>query len=213
MATEQKSVWNVLFENKQYQELLSKVDNLLSESKAMYKQGYRHDVIEDKQRSKVVQLKNEFKQYASGRLESIKTNIDEIEKESTKVTVTNPQEELIRRQDLEARLSFYDNYELVQYIQNADAKNTSVFELGLLKNVYDNRLSDQEQAQVAQNFEELKRSVLYPYENDDKYQKLIEEYSVIDQVGMANSGVIVVQDNNSVAVKELTDYYNESIKN
>lgn len=49
---------------------------------------------------------NEFKQFASDKIKNIESRLEEIEKESTTENISNPQAELINRQNLKARLSF-----------------------------------------------------------------------------------------------------------
>ena len=54
----------------------------------------------------MTQIENEFKQFASDKIKNIENRLEEIEKESTTENISNPQAELINRQNLKARLSF-----------------------------------------------------------------------------------------------------------
>lgn len=54
----------------------------------------------------MTQIENEFKQFASDKIKNIESRLEEIEKESTTENISNPQAELINRQNLKARLSF-----------------------------------------------------------------------------------------------------------
>ncbi|UXR82450.1 hypothetical protein [Staphylococcus sp. IVB6214] len=103
---QQTEVWNIFFDDNKYQDLLNKVDRFLKESSTMFLKGYRLDAIDEQQKPKMQELENAFKTYAQTRLDDIAKRIDEIEKETTTDKVQNPQEELIRRQNLQARYDF-----------------------------------------------------------------------------------------------------------
>ncbi|WP_241955219.1 hypothetical protein [Staphylococcus agnetis] len=211
---QQTEVWNIFFDDSKYQELLNRVERLLKESSEMFLKGYRLDAIDKQQKPKIKELENEFKSYAQTRLEGIAKRIDEIEKETTTDKVQNPQEELIRRQNLQARYDFYSNGEIMDHINTVDAQEIDIFELSLLQKIISERFNDTEEQQVAHAFEVLKQGVLYPYENNSEYEKLAYDYSVIDQVGMKNSGVVVTKgtDYEGVTLKTLSDRYNEELK-
>ncbi|HGH0876204.1 TPA: hypothetical protein ACJHIL_002103 [Staphylococcus pseudintermedius] len=132
---QQTEVWNIFFDDSKYQELLNRVERLLKESSEMFLKGYRIDAIDKQQKPKIKELENEFKSYAQTRLEGIAKRIDEIEKETTTNKVENPQEELIRRQNLQARYDFYSNGEIMDHINTVDAQEIDIFELSLLKNI------------------------------------------------------------------------------
>ena len=119
-----KDAWSVLFDNRKY--------------KNLYKQGYRLEAIDEQQKPKVTELENKFKQFATDRLNEIEQRCNEIEKESQKDSVKDPQTEIIKRQNLEARLSFYSDSEIVDYINSKDVTNTDIYELSLLQQKYDN---------------------------------------------------------------------------
>ncbi|WP_369040986.1 hypothetical protein [Staphylococcus chromogenes] len=212
---QQTEVWNIFFDDNKYQDLLNKVDRLLKESSTMFLKGYRLDAIDEQQKPKIQELENEFKAYAQTRLDDISKRIDEIEKESTTDKVENPQEELIRRQNLQARYDFYSNGEIMDHINTVDAQDVDIFELSLLQKIISERFNDTEEQQVTHAFEVLKQGVLYPYENNSEYEKLAYDYSIIEQVGMKHSGVVVTKDTDyeGVTLKTLSDRYNEELKN
>ncbi|EGQ3065989.1 hypothetical protein KEI82_001637 [Staphylococcus pseudintermedius] len=214
MTMQQTEVWNIFFDDSKYQELLNRVERLLKESSEMFLKGYRIDAIDKQQKPKIKELENEFKSYAQTRLEGIAKRIDEIEKETTTNKVENPQEELIRRQNLQARYDFYSNGEIMDHINTVDAQEIDIFELSLLKNIISDRFNDTEEQQVAHTFEVLKQSVLYPYANNKEYEQLSYDYNVIDDVGMNNNGVVITKntDYDGVMIKTLGDRYNEALK-
>ncbi|MEJ7461710.1 hypothetical protein WL547_12655, partial [Staphylococcus warneri] len=146
--------------------------------------------IDEQQKPKVTQIENEFKQFASDKLKHIESRMDEIEEELTRDDIAEPQSELIRRQNLEARLSFYSNSEIMDYIREADAEKTDVFELSLLQKAFDQRLSESEQSQVSFSLTALKQSVLYPFENNEEHDNLAYQFNVLRQIGMANNGSV-----------------------
>lgn len=210
---QQTEVWNIFFDDNKYQDLLNKADRLLKESSSMFLKGYRLDAIDEQQKPKIQELENEFKAYAQTRLEGIAKRIDEIEKETTTNKVENPQEELIRRQNLQARYDFYSNGEIMNHINTVDVQDIDIFELSLLQKIISERFNDTEEQQVAHAFEMLKQNVLHPYENNSEYEKLAYDYSVIEQVGMKNSGVVVTRKDGDYmpTIKSLNDRYNEEM--
>lgn len=66
---------------------------------------------------------------------------------------------------------------------------------------------------VAMSFETLKQNVLYPERNNDEFAQLEYNYNVINQTGMANSGVVVTENEyGSVDFKMINDRYADAIK-
>ncbi|MCG1191763.1 hypothetical protein K4O95_09620 [Staphylococcus epidermidis] len=213
MTMKTGSAYDVLFNDRKYKDLLDKVDQFLEETFIMYQRGYRMDIIDEQQKPKVTQIENEFKQFASDKLKRIEARMDEIEEELTKDDVADPQSELIKRQNLEARLSFYSNSEIMDYIREADAEKTDVFELSLLQKAFDQRLSESEQSQVSFSLTALKQAVLYPFENNEEHDNLAYQFNVLRQIGMANNGSVITKDDDSyVVIKPLADRYNDQLK-
>ncbi|HHW6833447.1 TPA: hypothetical protein ACU2WG_002277 [Staphylococcus aureus] len=210
---QQTEVWNIFFDDNKYQELLNRVERLLKESSEMFLKGYRLDAIDEQQKPKIQELENEFKTYAQTRLDDIAKRLESIEKEATSDKVDNPQEELIRRQNLQARYDFYSNGEIMNRINTVDVQDIDIFELSLLQKIISERFNDTEKQQVAHAFEVLKQNVLHPYENNNEYEKLAYDYSVIEQVGMKNSGVVVTRKDGDYmpTIKSLNDRYNEEM--
>ena len=207
------SAFDVLFDDKKYLSLLDKVDQFLKDTFLMYQRGYRLDAIDEKQKPKVIEIENEFKKYASDRLNNIESRLDEIEENLIKEDLSNPEAELIKRQNLEARLSFYDNYEIIDYIKNIDSKKLGIYELSLLQKIFDNRFTESERNQVSATFTQLKELVLHPYEQDEEYNQLAYEYNILRQIGMANNGSVISKDDDGqVVIKSLADRYNDQLK-
>lgn len=212
-STKTGNPYDVLFNDKKYNDLLNKVDGFLEDTFIMYQRGYRLDAIDDKQKPKIIQIGNEFKQYASKRLESMVKRLGEIEKELTIEDLSNPEAELINRQNLEARLSFYDNSEIIDYIRSIATKDIGVYELSLLQKIFDDRFTENQRNQVASTFMQLKQSVLYLYENNDEYNKLSNDYNILKQIGMENNGTVITKDDGGyIVIKSLADRYNEQLK-
>ena len=78
---------------------------------------------------------------------------------------------------------------------------------------YDNQLNESQQRQVAFKLEELKQGVLYPYTTNKEYNNLMFEYSVINQTGMAKTGVVITKNEQygGVEIKQLTERYKNAI--
>ena len=207
------SAFDVLFDDKKYLSLLDKVDQFLKDTFLMYQRGYRLDAIDEKQKPKVIEIENEFKKFASDKLDNIESRLDEIEENLIKEDLSNPEAELIKRQNLEARLSFYNNYEIIDYIKNIDSKKLGVYELSLLQKIFDNRFTESERNQISATFTQLKQLVLHPYEQDDEYNQLAYEYNILRQIGMANNGSVISKDDDGhVVIKSLADRYNDQLK-
>lgn len=212
-VTKTGSAYDVLFDDKKYLSLLDKVDQFLKDTFLMYQRGYRLDAIDEKQKPKVIEIENEFKKFASDKLDNIESRLDEIEENLIKEDLSNPDAELIKRQNLEARLSFYDNYEIIDYIKNIDSKKLGVYELSLLQKIFDNRFTESERNQISATFTQLKQFVLHPYEQDDEYNQLAYEYNILRQIGMANNGSVITKDDDGhVVIKSLADRYNDQLK-
>ena len=98
-------------------------------------------------------------------------------------------------------------------VNSKDVTNTDIYELSLLQQKYDNQLNESQQRQVAFKLEELKQGVLYPYTTNEEYKNLMFEYSVINQTGMAKTGVVITKNEQygGVEIKPLTERYKNAI--
>ncbi|MGC9649335.1 hypothetical protein ACO2FA_00385 [Staphylococcus warneri] len=207
----EQNTWSVFFDDRKYRNLLGDLDDLLTETKTMYRQGYRPDVIDKQQQPKVEALTESFKQFAINKMEDIKNKLDTLN-EQAQQDYNNPQSEMLKRQDLSAKIDLIDNTEVIAMIVNADATNTTVYELKLLQDVINKRFTESEKNKVAMSFETLKQNVLYP-ERNDEFSQLEYNYNVINQTGMANSGVVVTENEyGSVDFKTINDRYADAIK-
>jgi hypothetical protein len=208
----EQNTWSVFFDDRKYRNLLGDLDDLLTETKTMYRQGYRPDVIDKQQQPKVDALTESFKQFAINKMEDIKNKLDTLT-EQAQQDYNNPQSEMLKRQDLSAKIDLIDNTEVIAMIVNADATNTTVYELKLFQDAINKRFTESEKNKVAMSFETLKQNVLYPERNNDEYAQLEYNYNVINQTGMANSGVVVTENEyGSVDFKTINDRYADAIK-
>ena len=210
-TTTKQNTWGVFFDDRKYRNLLGDLDDLLNETKTMYKQGYRPDVIDKQQQPKVEALTESFKQFAINKMEDIKNKLDTLT-EQAQQDYSNPQSEMLKRQDLSAKIDLLDNTEVIAMIVNASATNTTVYEVKLFQDVINKRFTESEKNKVAMSFETLKQNVLYPERNNDEYAQLEYSYNVINQTGMANSGVVVTENEyGSVDFKTINDRYTDTI--
>lgn len=210
-TTTKPNTWSVFFDDRKYRNLLGDLDDLLNETKTMYKQGYRPDVIDKQQQPKVEALTESFKQFAINKMEDIKNKLDTLT-EQAQQDYSNPQSEMLKRQDLSAKIDLLDNTEVIAMIVNASATNTTVYEVKLFQDVINKRFTESEKNKVATSFETLKQNVLYPERNNDEYAQLEYNYNVINQTGMANSGVVVTENEyGSVDIKTVNDRYTDAI--
>lgn len=210
-TTTKPNTWSVFFDDRKYRNLLGDLDDLLNETKTMYKQGYRPDVIDKQQQPKVEALTESFKQFAINKMEDIKNKLDTLT-EQAQQDYSNPQSEMLKRRDLSAKIDLLDNTEVIAMIVNASATNTTVYEVKLFQDVINKRFTESEKNKVAMSFETLKQNVLYPERNNDEYAQLEYSYNVINQTGMANSGVVVTENEyGSVDFKTINDRYTDTI--
>lgn len=208
----EQNTWSVFFDDRKYRNLLGDLDDLLTETKTMYRQGYRPDVIDKQHQPKVESLTESFKQFAINKMEDIKNKLDTLT-EQAQQDYNNPQSEMLKRQDLSAKIDLIDNTEVIAMIVNADTTNTTVYELKLFQDAINKRFTESEKNKVAMSFETLKQNVLYPERNNDEYAQLEYNYNVINQTGMANSGVVVTENEyGSVDFKTINDRYADAIK-
>lgn len=205
--------WSVLFNDSTYNKLIDELDTFLKDTATQVKAGYRLDVVDEKQKPKIDVLTDKFKNFASEKLESIEQRLDTIKEGLSKENVTDPQTELIKRQNLEAKLSFFDNYDVIDLIKKADTSNTSIYELNLYKNTINERFSEVEKDNVSYKMSELKQAILHPEGSNEEYQNLTKEYSVLNTLGMAQNGVPVTKaENGNVVIKSVYDRYNDTLK-
>lgn len=205
--------WSVLFNDSTYNKLVDELDTFLKDTATQVKAGYRLDVVDEKQKPKIDVLTDKFKNFASEKLESIEQRLDTIKEELSKENVTDPQTELIKRQNLESKLSLFDNYDVIDLIKQADVNNTSIYELNLYQNTINERFSEVEKDNVSYKMSELKQAILHPEENNEEYQNLTKEYSVLNTLGMAQNGVpVTINKNDNVEIKSITDGYKEILQ-
>ena len=205
--------WSVLFNDSTYNKLVDELDTFLKDTATQVKAGYRLDVVDEKQKPKIDVLTDKFKNFASEKLESIEQRLGTIKEELSKENVTDPQTELIKRQNLESKLSLFDNYDVIDLIKQADVNNTSIYELNLYQNTINERFSEVEKDNVSYKMSELKQAILHPEENNEEYQNLAKEYSVLNSLGMAQNGVpVTINKNDNVEIKPITDNYREMLQ-
>lgn len=205
--------WSVLFNDSTYNKLIDELDTFLKDTATQVKAGYRLDVVDEKQKPKIDVLTDKFKNFASEKLESIEQRLGTIKEELSKENVTDPQSELIKRQNLEAKLSLFDNYDVIDLIKQADTSNTSIYELNLYQNTINERFSEVEKDNVSYKLSELKQAILHPEESNEEYQNLAKEYSVLNSLGMAQKGVpVTINNNDNVEIKPITDGYKEVLR-
>lgn len=211
--TNTTDTWNVLFNDSTYNKLIDELVTFLKDTATQVKAGYKLDVVNEKQKPKIDVPTDKFKNFASKKLESIEQRLGEIKEELSKENVTDPQTELIKRQNLEAKLSLFDNYDVIDLIKQADVNNTSIYELNLYQNTINERFSEVEKNNVLYKMSELKQAILHPEERNEEYQNLAKEYSVLNSLGMDQNGVpVTINNNDNVEIKPITDGYREMLQ-
>ncbi len=179
----------------------------------MVKRQFKSDFIANEQRPKAIALQNELKEYAQNRMSKLQTELEGIKQRYTYKNHDNPQLELIRRQDLQARLSLLDSHDLINEINNANLEDISVFEVGIYQNMIDEKMTDSDKAKVNERFTEIKDKALNPFKYDKDYKQKEQDYLVLENSGMYHTGVSVVKDDEGqVSMKSVTELVDSEIK-
>lgn len=204
--------YDVLFNNKQYTETLNEMNTFLKETANLIKQGYRIDVVNEKQKGKVVEFQDKFKQVAKDILNQKEQQAIQI-KEKYNKPVANPEQEVIRRQDFQARLDLISNEEVLEDISELNADNVDLFTFQAYNKVLNSsRFSDSQRNSVMMKMSELKQIALYPYENDEAYNTAVNDYAFINSTGMAVTGTPFTEGEYGVEYKSVSDRYNDVFK-
>ncbi|EGQ0378777.1 hypothetical protein ACJQOV_000508 [Staphylococcus pseudintermedius] len=207
------NTYDVLFTNTQYKEAVNAMNAFLKETANLIKRGYRIDVVDEKQKGKVAELQERFKQIGASMLEQKKQQLQQIE-DKYNTTVENPEKEVIKRQNFQARLGLITDEEVLEDIKSLALDDADVFTVQEYNKVLNSdRFNDNQRNQVAYKMEELKQSVLYPYEKDEAYNKAAEDYAFINSTGIATTGTPFTEGEYGVEYKSVADRYEEVFRN
>ncbi|SCT24928.1 hypothetical protein [Staphylococcus caeli] len=212
MTTQTTSAWDVFFNDKRYKDLLDELNKHFSETRLLLKQGYRQDIVREKMNDKVFGMQMKFKELGQKMIDEHETKLQKLEQDNKVVTFDDPQAELLKRQDLEAKVSLIDNNELVHLIQNIDPDDVGVYEISVYAKAIEKRLTENQQQRV-RDFHVVKEKVLYPFRNNEEYQQLEHDLAVLYQFGMQVKGQPVDRDEEgNIKIMNIADQYNEIFK-
>lgn len=212
MTTQTTSAWDVFFNDKRYKDLLNELNKHFSETKLLLKQGYRDDIVREKMNDKVFGMQLKFKELGQKMIDEHEMKLQKLEQDNKVVTFDDPQAELLKRQDLEAKVSLIDNSELIHLIQNIDPDDVGVYEINVYAQAIEKRLSEDQQRQV-RDFHVVKEKVLYPFRNNAEYQQLEHNLAVLYQYGMQIKGEPVDRDSEgNIRIMNIADEYNNIFK-
>ncbi|RIM75758.1 hypothetical protein BU121_11470 [Staphylococcus xylosus] len=212
MTTQTTSAWDVFFDDKRYKDLLNELNKHFSETKLLLKQGYRDDIVREKMNDKVFGMQLKFKELGQKMIDEHETKLQKLEQDNKVVTFDDPQAELLKRQDLEAKVSLIDNSELIHLIQNIDPDDVGVYEISVYAQAIEKRLTDDQQKRV-RDFHVVKEKVLYPFRNNDEYQQLEQDLAVLYQYGLQIKGEPVDRDSEgNIRIMNIADEYNNIFK-
>ena len=186
--------WNVLFEDNDYQILIKELDSFLDETKALREAGYSNSEIDKRQLFKIEKLENGFKKFAVSKLQSINVQLCIMQNKALEQDVDNPHAEIIKRQDLQARLSLITNDEAIALIKHLAPTDTKIYEIYLYENLINNRFNELEKKHIAKDFEKLKEKVLYPYSDEIEYKRLVSERNTLNTLKMNYLGIPATKD-------------------
>mgnify|MGYP007027845856 CR=1 FL=1 len=192
--------------------VLDELNKHFSETKLLLKQGYRDDIVREKMNDKVFGMQLKFKELGQKMIDEHETKLQKLEQDNKVVTFDDPQAELLKRQDLEAKVSLIDNNELVHLIQNIDSNDVGVYEINVYAKAIEKRLTDDQQKRV-RDFHAVKEKILYPFRNNDEYQQLEQDLAVLYQYGMQIKGEPVDRDSEgNIRIMNIADEYNNIFK-
>ncbi|MGW9934316.1 hypothetical protein [Staphylococcus hominis] len=206
--------WNVLFEDNDYQTLIKELDSFLDETKALRKADYSNSEIDKQQLSKIEKLENGFKEFAASKLQSINDQLCIMQNEALEQDVDNPHAEIIKRQDLQARLSLITNDEAIALIKHLAPTDTKIYEIYLYENLINNRFNELEKKHIAKDFEKLKEKVLYPYSDEIEYKRLVSERNTLNTLKMNYLGIPATKDEAGyIGVRSVKQRYLDVLSN
>lgn len=212
MTTQTTSAWDVFFNDKRYKDLLNELNKHFSETKLLLKQGYRDDIVREKMNDKVFGMQLKFKELGQKMIDEHETKLQKLEQDNKVVTFDDPQAELLKRQDLEAKVSLIDNSELIHLIQNIDPDDVGVYEINVYAQAIEKRLSEDQQRQV-RDFHVVKQNVLYPFRNNGEYKELEYNLAVLYEFGLQLKGQPVDRDSEgNIRIMNIADEYNNIFK-
>ncbi|MCD8763050.1 hypothetical protein [Staphylococcus hominis] len=206
--------WNVLFEDNDYQTLIKELDSFLDKTKALREAGYSNSEIDKQQLPKIEKLENGFKEFAASKLQSISDQLCIMQNEALEQDVENPHAEIIKRQDLQAKLSLITNDEAIAFIKHLAPTDTKIYEIYLYENLINNRFNELEKKHIAKDFEKLKEKVLYPYSDEIEYKRLVSERNTLNTLKMNYLGIPATKDEAGyIGVRSVKQRYLDVLSN
>lgn len=206
--------WNVLFEDNDYQTLIKELDSFLDKTKALREAGYSNSEIDKQQLPKIEKLENGFKEFAVSKLQSINDQLCIMQNEALEQDIDNPHAEIIKRQDLQARLSLITNDEVIALIKHLAPTDTKIYEIYLYENLINNRFNELEKKHIAKDFEKLKEKVLYPYSDESEYKRLVSERNTLNTLKMNYLGIPATKDEAGyIGVRSVKQRYLDVLSN
>lgn len=204
--------WEIFLADKRYNELVNELDGYLNETGRMLQKGYREDVVHNKMKEKVFNMQLKFKELTTKLIEETKEKIKNIEQSNKVVKFDNPQDELLKRQDLVAKIELIDSNELVNFIEHLDPDDTGVYELSIYQKAIEERLNEVQQRQVESVFYEIKKKVLNPYSDNPEHEKALFNLNVLESCGMETNGQPIAEDAEGVSYfRNIQDEYNKVV--
>ncbi|CAC6958836.1 Uncharacterised protein [Staphylococcus aureus] len=83
-----------------------------------------------------------------------------------------------------------------------------------IKKAIESRLTEDENVRLKPYFDVLVEKVIYPYRNNEEYQKLEYNYNVLRQFGLQNNGQPVIKDSDGdIEIINIQSKYNEVFRN
>lgn len=206
--------WNVLFEDNDYQKFIKELDSFLDETKALREAGYSNSEIDKQQLPKIEKLENGFKEFARSKLQSINDQLCIMQSEALEQKIDDPHAEIIKRQDLQARLSLITNDEAIALIKHLAPTDTKIYEIYLYENLINNRFNELEKKHIAKDFEKLKEKVLYPYSDEVEYKRLVSERNTLNTLKMNYLGIPATKDEAGyIGVRSVKQRYLDVLSN
>lgn len=162
-----------------YKKIISDYQNGVKSIMSKNNMDVKEEVINEEVKEIINETYSNMQQFVKSERERINKEMSTLRSsyKSSKSVYSNPQEEILRRQDFDLELNSMSDSDIVTFLDDSERTPT---EYELRKIATHDKLSSETQARVTRELNNLKR----PYEQDGKYQELskaLQQIELIDK--------------------------------
>lgn len=188
-----------VLKNKKYLDHINKLEEIKKTIENKSKAGYREDFIRKEYEEEIKDIHLGIIKTVETIKNEIKNSMNDIEQSYSIREYEDAGLELLKRQDLQAELSMYNDYELEQFIENVDVKELDLYSYKLINDELNKK--PQIKDRVSHKMIGLKDVLLYQHKYDNEYQKLENDLAVISTSGI-DRGRIMLIENDELVLKD-----------